>query len=867
MTELVTPQRSILPSLEQPSWLQLEQWMLSSDWERFCLELINRTLAAFHGKRAFLILPDGPRAAIHAQAVNGQRPLAFTVAQAPEHFYGLALDELAHQLTEPALSIQPVDYPPHDIWDNDGDGSTEGSTLYRLVLPLMQGPALAGLLYVEFIDLDHVAGLLDSAAFHLECGTIATLLLDRHIAHEHGRDSSPDEITERLRVSLMHAEEDRALLQKLHQVTLKLTEATDLDDLYRRAVAFSLSELDIDRMAIFEADLDKNEMRGTYGTNNNGELTDEHWFLSTLPVHPMFDESLKRPGEVIANEDAALYYNKVVVGRGWNALIGLWLDGKMVGWISADNFLRRRPLQPSQREMLKLFAAILSQLIGVKRVEQEMRALNQQLASARDYAEAASRAKSEFLATISHEIRTPLNGVLGFVQLLRDTPLSAEQIEYADTIAHSGDTLLSLINDLLDFSKIEAGKFVLESKPFDLRVAAAEACTMLGARAAEKRLALKLDVAADLNSGYLGDAMRLKQVLVNLIGNALKFTEHGEVAVHVAPDPAGVRLTVSDTGIGIATDKLPQLFQRFYQIDSSSTRRYGGTGLGLAICKLLVEQMGGEIGVTSFEERGATFWFTLPANPAPVGAIWKEHWQPITRDLATLAGRKLAWGCESAYREQIEQCLTAALVEWVKPEEADVVLCRSALDWPDARALLLLSWDVQRELPPNARVLKLPLINRQYLVRQLSALLAPIPPAVPLTGAAHAPLDQRRILLAEDSTVNQRVLSYFLAKQGFEVVVAQDGVEAVQLASRFDFDLVLMDWQMPRMDGLTAAQHLRSDPHSRDWPIIALTANAGSDNETQCMDAGMNAFIAKPIDLMRLNALIRHLLNQRSIPA
>ncbi|SMC19522.1 Signal transduction histidine kinase [Andreprevotia lacus DSM 23236] len=851
-TAIITRSNAMSP--DHFSWLRLEQWILSSDWERFCIELANRTLQAFQGRRVFLILPAAGQPEIHAQAVTGQRALAFAQPQQPEHFFGLAGEELIRQMSEPVLSIQPVDYAPHDIWDD----VTASSSLYRVTLPLMHANTLVGLLYVEFGDLDHVAAILDSAAFHLECEAIASLLLERHVAHNHGRDSSPDEITERLRVGLMHAEEDRARLQKLHQVTLKLTDAPDLDELYRRAVSLSLSELDLDRVAIFETDFDKNEMRGTYGTDNNGQLTDEHWFISTLPVHPLFEESLKRPGEVIANEDAALYYNKVVVGRGWNAMIGLWLDGRMIGWIATDNFLRRRPLQPSQREMLKLFAAILSQLIGVKRVEQEMRTLNLQLAAARDHAEAANRAKSEFLATISHEIRTPLNGVLGFVQLLRETPLTGEQTDYVDTIAHSGDTLLSLINDLLDFSKIEAGKFVLESKPFDLRVAAAEACTMLGARAAEKRLALRLSIAPDLPAGYLGDAIRMKQVLVNLIGNALKFTEQGEVHVTLAPAPQGIRIAVSDTGIGIAADKLPQLFQRFYQVDSTSTRRYGGTGLGLAICKLLVEQMDGEIGVESCEAHGTTFWFTLPASPADAGPLWAAHWQALPADLATLAGCKLGWDSKAPYHDDIRTALAGAEVTWVPPEQADIVFCDNGTRHAHARGIIIPSWDVLRDLPLNSRPLKLPLLNPQYLARQLATLLRPVLLGPPRAAPHSSDAGPFRLLLAEDSSVNQRVMSYFLAKRGYEVVVAQDGQEAVQLASQFDFDLVLMDWQMPRMDGLAAAQALRAQPRSRHWPIIALTANAGNDNESQCLEAGMNAFIAKPIDLQKLDALIRH---------
>ncbi|WP_051710912.1 hybrid sensor histidine kinase/response regulator [Andreprevotia chitinilytica] len=858
MTEFAQLHHLAVPQVPDASWLHLEQWVLNTDWDRFCLELTSRTLSVFQARRVFLLLPEGDQLLIHAQAVNGQRALTFAEAQNPANFFGLALAELERQLREPALSIQPVDYSPHEIWDDQNEATV---TLYRVILPLLQNKQLIGLLYIEFGDLDHVSNLLDSPAFRLECDTVAMLLAERREATRQGRVNSPDEITERLRASLLHAEEDRAQLQKLHQVTLKLTEATDLDTLYRLGVTMALSELDIDRMGIFEIDVDQNEMRGTWGTDNNGELTDEHWFKSPLPVHSMFEESVKRPGEVIVNEDAALYYNKVVVGRGWNAMVSLWMDDKMVGWIAADNFLRRRPLQPSQREMLRLFAAILAQLIRVKRINQEIRALNQELAAARDAAEEASRAKSEFLATISHEIRTPLNGVLGFVQLLRNTPLDDEQTEYVATIAYSGDTLLSLINDLLDFSKIEAGKFVLENQPFDLRVAAAEACAMLGARAAEKRLSLKLVIDPACPTGYNGDAMRLKQILVNLIGNALKFTEAGEVRVsleaHANGDQQGVRIAVADTGIGIAPDKLDQLFQRFYQVDSSSTRRYGGTGLGLAICKLLVEQMNGEIGVIPTPAQGTTFWFTLPANPADAGDTWAKHWQSRPEELATLTGRKLAWVAASPYRTEIEQGLADCGIQWVEPDDAELLLCNDApIDAGDA-ARLILSWDVQHDLPPRTAAVKLPLITLHPLVHQLVRLLAPLPDQVRLAHTIAVIGHRRRVLLAEDSLINQRVLSYFLTKQGFDVVVANDGLEAIDCAAHQDFDLVLMDWQMPRLDGLEAARLLRQDVRTSRWPIIALTANASADSEALCLEAGMNAFIPKPVDLAKLDAMIQ----------
>ncbi|AOY00139.1 ATP-binding protein [Jeongeupia sp. USM3] len=856
--------------MRRKSHFQFDSLVQADSWELFSLAVVETALSAFDASRVFLVLPEGGAPRVHAQAVAGQRALSFAEPQLPESFFGLPVDELVWQLGEPATTIRQLDYQASEIWDDDAGAAQRR---YGLLLPLQTQGGLVALLYAELTDRPVLDELLTSTTFRRECEALAALVAERWAAVVDGHNRSLDEMTGKLQASLARAEDYRGLLQKLHQVTLQLAEAPDLDALYCRAVTLALSELDIDRMAIFEADDARNEMRGTYGTGNDGQVTSEHWFVSTLPQHMMLDESRRRPGEVIVNEDAALYYDKVVVGRGWNAMIGLWIDEQMIGWIAADNFLRRRPLQPYQREVLKLFASIVSQFIGNKRVEAEMRALNarlsqqaQELASARDEAEAASHAKSAFLATISHEIRTPLNGMLGFLQLLGDTPLTLDQRDFVDTIVQSGDTLMSLINDLLDYSKIESGKFSLESRPFDVRSVAAEACTMLAARAAEKRLELLLDVQGVSVPGYQGDPVRFKQVLVNLVGNAIKFTDRGQVGVQLATDADGaLSVTVTDTGHGIATDKQASLFQRFFQAESGSTRRYGGTGLGLAISKLLVELMGGEIGVHTVPGAGSSFWFRLPANAALQLAGWGAQWQPAGAETAFLTGRRFAWLGSSVYRDNVTAYLGGCGVEWVDPHSAQLVIADEAFagEIPADKHRVLLCWTAGVLSRPGERRVKKPLIGYTALIRQLYGLLVhPLvfdarrsdPPCLPAT--------LRRILLAEDSPVNQRVIEVFLNRLGYEVAIAANGAEALKLAESQAYDLVLMDWQMPVMDGLEATRRLRAEPRSRDWPIVALTANANHDSEQVCRDAGMNAFLPKPIDLARLQSLLCELLGK-----
>ncbi|WP_410497666.1 response regulator [Chitinibacter sp. S2-10] len=850
------------------STLQCSAMLEAKDWDVFAEQLVHSIRTSFDAKRTFLVLPDDAGGLkIHAQSVIGLRSLCFGEPQKPESFYGLAVTDLQRQLHSPALSVQPVDFQVQDIWEVDGDSVPE---LVRWILPLESHGKLIACLYVELSDVLSLKSYLSTSEFWVECEALATLLADRIESLLTGGEVSLDEMTRRLQTSLKRTEEYRKLLQNLHEVTLRLTQTTDLDTLQRETVRAAITELGIDRLGLFAIDQEQDLMLGTYGTDNDGNLTDEHWYSCPIPQHPIFFAAAEKPGEVIVKEDAPIYYNKVVVGRGWNSLVGLYADGIHLGWMAADNFLRRRPLMPYQREVMKLFAAIVAQLIRAKQVQQQMHQLNERLSQqacelerAKDEAEAASRAKSDFLAMISHEIRTPLNGVLGFAQLLKDTELNKNQSEYVSNIRKSGDSLVMLINDLLDFSKIEAGKFELASDFFNLQEVLEDSCSMLVSRAVERRIELVLDIAPVFPGRYFGDGLRLKQVMVNLIANALKFTEQGGVYVSADVVNDVIELRVKDTGIGISKAQQALLFRRFYQADAGSTRRYGGTGLGLAICKLLLELMGGSIEVESELGQGACFIARLPLNT-------EEVIRPrVLPTLAALQGKTVALlGLPSWSLSWIKRLLCASGVQWLDWQHdslnhADLLIVDEDASGPSSLKVhcptLVLGW----QTPQNAQAAKRaflvkPALSEIGLIRALRKLFE-IQPSTAPASPTHLRF-RGHVLVAEDNPMNQRVVSAFLRKLGCSVAIANSGKEAVELVQRECFDLVLMDWQMPEMDGIEATRLLRSQPQFANLPIIALTANAYESSEQHCLAAGMDGFLAKPLELSRLQDMLAYYL-------
>jgi signal transduction histidine kinase/CheY-like chemotaxis protein/HPt (histidine-containing phosphotransfer) domain-containing protein len=517
-------------------------------------------------------------------------------------------------------------------------------------------------------------------------------------------------------------------------------------------------------------------------------------------------------------------------------------------------------------------------------------------------AEEANRVKSEFLANVSHEIRTPMNGIIGMTELLQDTGLSREQEGYVDAIRSSADALLALINDLLDLSKIEARKLVLEVLPFELRDAVGEILQALTVRAAEKGLELAYRVAPDVPDAVTGDPVRLRQVLLNLVGNAVKFTERGEIVVDVAVDALeadGVRLhfTVRDTGIGIPAEQRRRIFDAFVQGDPSTTRRYGGTGLGLTISAQLVALMGGRIWVESEPGEGSTFHFTarLGLQPQP---------RPAAERLAPLEGLRVLVVDDNATSRRIT---AETLTRWrmradavESGEAALAILARAAADGAPYRVLLVdaempgmdgyaLAGQVRRHLAPGelalvvltshgrgadrergralgvAAHLAKPIRPSSLLDTLLTILGAPGPH--PATARPAAPRRRARpsrslhVLLAEDSDVNQQIAAAMLRKHGHDVTIVRDGraaVAALEGEGHSAFDAVLMDVQMPALDGLEATALIRERERRTGGhiPIVALTAHAMKGDRDVCLRAGMDGYVSKPVRAAELLAAL-----------